>query len=61
MKEGLYLLNETLRKGLFEIFKPVNDPTLVWKMSPEVRKGFDGLCRVGHIKLKSLNICKLCN
>jgi len=29
MKEGLYFLNETLRKSLFEIFKLVNDPTLV--------------------------------
>lgn len=59
--KGLYLLNEIVRKGLFEIFKPINDPTLVWKMSPKVKKGFDGLCRVGHSKFKSLNICKVCN
>jgi hypothetical protein len=61
MKKDLYLLNEIMRKGLFEIFEPLNDPTLVWKMSPKVRKELDGMCRVSNSKLKSLNICKVCS
>jgi hypothetical protein len=64
MKEDLYLLNEIMRKGLFEFLVLLNDPTLVWKMSPEIRIELDGMCRVSNSKLKSLkslNICKVCS
>jgi hypothetical protein len=61
MKEDLYLLNEIMRKGLFEILVLLNDPTLVWKLSPEARKELDGMCRVSNSKLKRLNSCKVCS
>ncbi len=60
MKEVFYFLNTTPRKGHFDIFEPVNDPTLVWKISPKVKKELMA-CVECHNKLKSLNICKMCN
>ncbi len=61
MKEGFYLINETLRKGLFEIFKPVNDPTLVRKMSPKVKKNLMTCAEWAIASSKASNICKMCN
>jgi hypothetical protein len=55
MKEDLYLLNEITRKGLFEIFEPLNDLTLVSKLFLEQRIFLDGICRVSNSILKLLN------
>ncbi len=38
MKDFFCFLNTPPRKGHFEIFELVNDSTLVWKISPKVKK-----------------------
>jgi len=58
VKEGIYLLNKTMKKIFFGIFEAINDPTLVYKRSPKAKNCLMTCAKWAMMNLKTLIFAK---